>query len=103
MAELAQRVDRLTVDHLAVVVRGLAASPPPVTVDHTFLTYGLATEVLRFFFGNQWINENIFSVHQDVSAHHRQGRRFLRTDSTEQDDQFRHMQRLYTLAEISFN
>lgn len=103
MAELAQRVERLTVDHLAVVVRGLAASPPSVTVDHTFLTYGLATEVLRYFFGNQWTNENAFSVHQDVSAHHRQGRRFLRTDSTEPDDQFRHMQRVATLAEITFN
>lgn len=103
MAELSQRVDRLTVDHLAVVVRALAAAPFPVTVDHEFLTYGLATEVLRFFFQNQWTNELVFSVHQDVSPHHRQGRRYLRTDSAEPDEQFRHMQRVSTLAEITFN
>jgi hypothetical protein len=103
MAELAQRVDRLMVDHLAVVVRGLAALPAPVVVDHTFLTYGLATEVLRFFFGNQWTNENIFSIHPEVSAHHRHGRRFFRTDLTDPEDQFRHMQRVATLAEITFN
>ena len=89
MAELAQQVDRLTTDHLSVVVRTVAAAPPPITVDDDFITYGLATEVLRFFFGNQWTNENVFSIHKETSAHHRQGRLFLRTDSTEQDDQFR--------------
>jgi hypothetical protein len=67
MAELAQQVHCLTVAHLETVVRTLAALPPPVTVDHTFLTYGLATELLRFFFGNQWTNENVFSVHSDIS------------------------------------
>jgi len=103
MADLAQQVDRLTTDHLSVIVRTLAASPPPVTADHDFITYGLATEALRFFFGNQWTNENVFSIHKETSAHHRQGRLFLRTDSTEQDDHFRHMQRVTSLAEITFN
>jgi hypothetical protein len=103
MAELAQQVDRLTADHLSIVVRSLAASPPSVTADHDFITYGLATEALRFFFGNQWTNENVFSIHKETSAHHRQGRLFLRTDSTKQDDQFRHMQRVTSLAEITFN
>jgi hypothetical protein len=86
MAELAQQVDRLTTDHLSVIVRTLAVSPPPVTADHDFITYGLATEALRFFFGNQWTNENVFYIHKEASAHHRQGRLFLRTDSTDQDD-----------------
>jgi len=103
MAELAQRVDRLTTDHLSIIARTLAASPPAVTADHDFITYGLATEVLRFFFGNRWTNENVFSIHKETSAHHRQGRLFLRTDSTEQDDRFRHMQRVTSLAEITFN
>jgi hypothetical protein len=103
MADLAQKVDRLTTDHLSIIVRTLAASPPPVTADHDFITYGLATEALRFFFGNEWTNENVFSIHKETSAHHRQGRLFLRTDSTEQADQFRHMQRVTSLAEITFN
>jgi len=103
MAELAEQVDRLTPDHLSIIVRTLAASPPAGTADHDFITYGLATEALRFFFGNQWTNENVFSIHKDTPAHHRQGRLFLRTDTTEQNDQFRHMQRVTNLAEITFN
>jgi len=49
MAELAEQVDRLTPDHLSIIVRTLAASPPAGTADHDFITYGLATEALRFF------------------------------------------------------
>jgi len=103
MADLSQNVDCLTTDHLSVVVRTMATSSTPGGRDDDFLTYGLATEVLRFFFGNQWTNENVFSIHKEVSRHHRQGRVFLKTDSNESDDQYRHVQRVTTLAEITFN
>jgi len=73
MAELAERVERLTTEHLVVVVQTLVKSPPPVVADEDFLTYGLATEVLRFFFGNAWTNENVFAMHKDVSPEHRCG------------------------------
>lgn len=103
MAELAERVDRLTIEHLTVVIQTLAKSPPPVVADEVFITYGLATEVLRFFFGNAWTNENVFDIHKTVSPENRAGRKFLKTESKEPEAQFRHMQRVTTLAEIVFN
>jgi len=103
MAELAERVDRLTTEHLEVVLQTLVKSPSPVVADEVFLTYGLATEVLRFFFGNAWTNENIFEMHKAISPENRAGRKFLKTESTEREEQFRHMQRVATLAEIVFN
>jgi hypothetical protein len=103
MTELAERVDKLTVEHLTVVIETLANSPPPVVADEVFLTYGLATEVLRFFFGNAWTNENVFDIHRDISRENRASRKFLKTESTDREEQFRHMQRVTTLAEIVFN
>lgn len=103
MVELAERVERLTTEHLTVVVKTLMKSPSPVVADDDFLTYGLATEVLRFFFRNAWTNENVFPMHKDVSPAHRAGRRFLKTESTDLEEQFRHMQRVTSLAEIVFN
>lgn len=102
MADLASHVEKLTKDHLTIVIQTFAKSPPS-GADETFLTYGLATEVLRFFLGNEWTNENVFSVHPHVSPPNRTGRQFLKTDSTEAEEQFRHMQRVTTLAEILFN
>src|SRR5882672_2306782 len=96
MAQLAQQVDWLTTDHLATVLRGLAASPPPVTVDDDFFKFGLATEVLRFFFGDRWTNENVFIDHKEVSSHHHKGRQFLNTDATDSDARLRHQQRVLT-------
>jgi hypothetical protein len=96
MTELAERVDKLTVEHLAVVVQTLAKSPPPIVADDVFLTYGLATEVLRFFFRNAWTNENVFDIHKDISRENRVGRKFLKTESTDREEQFRHMQQVTT-------
>src|SRR4051812_20763616 len=103
MSQLKQLVDRLGLEHLAVVVRGLAAMHPSGKADHVFLVYGLATEILRFFFGDQWTNEHVFSVHKSVSHGRREGREFLLTDAIDSDSQFRHQQRVLTLAELVFN
>lgn len=103
MVELAERVERLTTEHLCTVVQTLMKSPPPVVADDDFLTYSLAAEVLRFFFGNAWTNENVFPMHKHVSPAHRAGRKFLKTECTDPEEQFRHMQRVTTLAQIVFN
>ncbi len=101
--ELAQRVERLTVKHLETFIRTLAITSSNVNVDEEYLIYGLATEVLRFFFGNQWTNENIFAMHKQVSSRNRIGRGFLKTESTDTSERFRHMQRVTSLAELAFN
>ena len=102
-AELAQKVDRLTVEHLKIIIKTHINGSSTKTVNEDFLTFGIATEVLRFFFGNAWTNENIFPMHQDVSPQHRRGRKFLKTDSQDHDEQFLHMERVTNLAEIIFN
>lgn len=103
MAELAERLERLTIEHLTIIVKDLIRAPAPVIADDDFVTYGLATEVLRFFFGNAWTNQNVFSMHKDVSPEHRAGRKFLKTESTDVEEKFRHLQRVTILAEIVFN
>jgi hypothetical protein len=103
MEQLSEVVDRLTTEHLATAVRVMAARTPLELVDHNYLTFGLATEVLRFFFGGQWTNEHVFSMHLSVSAAYEAGRKFLRTDSTDPEDSFRHGQRVTKLAQTLFN
>ena len=73
MEELSRTVERLTREHLSIVVKVLA------TDNHgeDYVKHGLATEVLRFFFGNKWTNENAFDVHKQVERYHRDGRKFL--------------------------
>src|SRR5687768_5511171 len=99
MEELSVRVKLLTVEHLHVVVRALIEKNP----SHAFVKYGLATEVLRFFFGNNWTNQNAFSNHTEVDRRHRSGRMFLKTDNDSADDAFLHQQRVFDLAELVFN
>jgi len=103
MAELARQVDRLTIADLEGVLEALVLPLRPDKVTSEYLLYGLSTEVLRFFFGDKWTNENVFSVHQEASKRNERGRSFLRTDSPDRNHQFRHMQKVANLAETTFN
>jgi hypothetical protein len=102
MAELAETVEQLTTEHLAIVIQTVAQQTQ-LAADAGVWTYGLASEVLRFFLGNKWTNENVFSIHKEVSSQNRRGRHFLKTESTDEDEQYRHMQQVTTLAEDLFN
>ena len=99
MEELSRTVERLTREHLSIVVKVLA------TDNHgeDYVKHGLATEVLRFFFGNKWTNENAFDVHKQVERYHRDGRKFLRTEAEDEENAFLHQQRVLELAEYVFN
>ncbi len=103
MAELALRIDRLTIDELDLVLDELFMPPRPDKITPEYLLHGLSTQVLRFFFGDQWTEEKVFPVHARVSKASERGRNFLRTDSLDLEDQFRHMQKVANLAEIVFN
>lgn len=68
-----------------------------------YVKYGLATEILRYFLGDKWTNECVFSVHHDVARENRQSREFLGTDSKLTEERFRHQHRVSELAETLFN
>ena len=84
MAQLARQIDALTVEHLRVVVRGLPTSSASELSGVDVNIRALATEVLRFFFGNVWTHRNTASVPDGA-------------------DPFRHHQQVATLAENAFN
>lgn len=65
-----------------------------------FVTYGTAIELLRRFLGNGWTNENVFSMHPQVSKKYREGREFLLTDQQGTEPSFRHQERTTRLAEL---
>jgi hypothetical protein len=102
MEELASRGEELTVGHLLMILKGATRAPAPIEIGHVFLTYALATEVLRYFMGNEWTNENVFSVHESVSRRNQLGRKYLKTDDPG-DARFVHMMRVESLAELLFN
>ena len=97
--QFSKTVDRLTVEHLRILVKHLAA------FNHgpDFVKYGLSTEVLRFIFGNRWTNENVFVMHKDIQGHNIAGRKFLRTDAEKSGVGPLHQQQVLQLAEHSYN
>ncbi len=103
MADFSTRTDELTPRHLEIVVRNFRRDSASDEPRLEFLQYGLSTEVLRFFFGNAWTNENVFPMHTEVSRCHRNGREFLLTEAENPESRFRHLQRVTSLAETVFN
>ena len=65
--------------------------------------FGLAIEVLRYYLGKDWTNENVFSVHRDVAKRNRLGRRYLKTEELVPENRFRYQHRIILLAELLFN
>jgi hypothetical protein len=109
MSELAGEIERLSLEHLEFVallqaIHQLVQSRKP---DHVFVTWGMATEILRFFLGDKWTNENVFGCHPDVSPEHKEGRAFMRAesfvDAGDQEGRFRNMERVTSLAECLYN
>jgi hypothetical protein len=75
----------------------------PETADRDFLLYGLGTEFLRLLMGNEWVNQNVFPF-EDISSRQVNVRReFLRTESIDHSDRFKHQDRVVHLAELLFN
>jgi hypothetical protein len=76
---------------------------PAGAADADFVTFGMATEYLRAFVDNEWLNQMIFSQHPTVSRSNRTGRAFMRAEPTEADERFRNQQRTLRIAELLFN
>jgi hypothetical protein len=105
--DLANEVDQLSVEHLEFIIaclifQKLKSNDEP---DRTFVLVGLAIDVLRFFMGNDWVNQNVFKQHKDVQPEHKEGRRFLRTENVGDGSGagFHHQERVTNLASTLFN
>jgi hypothetical protein len=70
--------------------------------DETFVAFGIATEYLRSTVDNEWVNQIIFRQHPSVSRGNRPGRSFIKTEASGLDE-WRHLQRTVSLAELLFN
>jgi hypothetical protein len=82
-----------------MIIQHRAAQP----VDIDFLVFGMATEYLRLAIGNEWTNEVAFAQHTVVTRPRRSARGFMRSESVETADRFRHQQRVLRLAELVAN
>ncbi len=101
MSGLAKVVDQLTLRHLEIISNDVATIPK--NPDEEFVAYGLATEVLRFYLGNDWTNANVFRIHSPVPREFQEGRAFLKTEHLDLESQLRHQSRVLSLAEFLYN
>ena len=68
-SDLASEVDRLTTEHLDFFACVLAGHRISIGRDIyvEYMAWAVATEVLRFFLGDKWTNDNVFASHTDVA------------------------------------
>lgn len=52
-------------DLINIIKVGLV--PYPSEKSQEFINFGLASELLRYYLGNEWVNQNLFEMHKDVS------------------------------------
>ena len=67
------------------------------------LLYGMSTVVLRHFLGEDLARKIVKTGETSVSGTDHESRRFLRTDSSTDDDRLRHQERVVHLAELFYN
>ncbi len=96
----------LTVEHLEYFAMCAAASQleRPDGPYQEIVVFGTATNILRFFLGDEWTDDNLFGCHSDVLPRYKAGRLFLRTEPIEGDKlSFLLSHRALNLAECLFN
>jgi hypothetical protein len=93
----------LTKENLESIVRQIISDSPYKIYDD-FKIYGLAIAILRYYFGNEWTDQNASAFFEKkVLSANRKGRIFLRTENPVAEDYFRHELRIFQLAELVFN
>ena len=102
MADFVKEYDTLTLEHIELFVASFVAQRlrRGAHIHENLVTFSIATSVLRFFLGDSWTNQNVFSQHKDVAAEHRDGRAYLRTEHLDGDRtaNLRHQLRVTNLA-----
>jgi hypothetical protein len=94
-------VERIEEQHLRNII-GIGLKQDP-SRDETAIRYFLATVLLRHYLGTTWYDECVKPGQTDVPRGSRLGRRFLRTDSNDSEERYRHQERVERLAELLYN
>src|SRR4051794_31819208 len=96
-------VNQTSLERLESCARDLCEHHPSGRPDVDFISFGLATEYLRAFVGNEWTNQMVFGQHPTVSRDYRAGRGFMRAEAESAEEAYRNQQRTLRLAELLFN
>lgn len=65
--------------------------------------YYLGQQILRYYLGDSWVEANVFDNEPGSLNRHKRGRDFLKSDFSNNEDNFRHQHRVIELAECLFN
>jgi hypothetical protein len=94
-------MERIEEEHLRNIAR-IALQQNP-SLDETAVRYFMSTVLLRHYLGKTWCDECVKPDQTNVSRGSRAGRLFLRTDSDEFEDGYRHQERVERMAELLYN
>ena len=103
LSDLAKEVQYLDVEHLDFLLMTSAAHLMKKyrEPDYTSVEYQLATDLLVFFLGLEWVLEHVIYDHA-ASVRNKLGRRFLNTDTVGKA-RLRHAFRVTSMAECLYN
>lgn len=96
-------MEKLSLDDLKLIVRDVSKNFPE-RIYNDLKIYKLATAVLCFYLGDDWVSQNAsMLVQKKVLLGDRKGRGFLRTGNLIAEESFRHELRILQLGEFIFN
>jgi hypothetical protein len=105
LSDLKSEVPRLSLDQLAFAVFVFVADKltKGEPLNDTMAAYYLGHQILRYYLGDQWVESNVFDNAPGTAKWHRQSRAFLKSDSIDREDNFRHQHRVIELADCLYN
>jgi hypothetical protein len=105
MADLKSEIQRLEIRHLDYPMFVFIADKlkKGVCPGANIVEYFLGHQILRFYLGDAWVEPRVFDDEQPRQRWHREGRAFLKSESSEIEGKLRHQDRLIKLAECLIN
>jgi hypothetical protein len=103
--DLLKAIERLELEHLdffAILCMAEALDKSFIP-DAETVQLSVYLDILRYFFGHKWTNENTFGIHKEVSPQNREGRAFFKSDLADADSLVRWKCRVSILAECLFS
>jgi hypothetical protein len=105
LSDLKPEVPKLSIDQLVFAMFTFIADKLKngQVLNEPSTVYYISHQILRYYLGNEWVEANVFDESPGKAKWHEQGRAFLKSDSKDEADNFRHQHRLIELAEGLYN